>query len=211
MSSFLVSNAYIAFCYRFTKLIGKRIETRYGLGRHVKDLPKDLDMSIPIRIFFAIQQTYIWGWGFVKMAMCLFLLRLFASLRKPVYCFMAFMAAFTISVGVAGFFTCIPLSHWWDPSVPGRCIDVPLYAKSLGIVNILSDVFLYVLPMRTVWKLNMPRRKRISVVALFAVGFLVVVMACLRMRSLSGLAKTADQTCKSLLRWLRCISVHTVQ
>src|SRR5262249_43421034 len=60
-------------------------ELPFGWGRHVYDLPLDIDHEAPIKILFGIQQTYLWSWFFVKMAMCFFLLRVFVSLRIPIY------------------------------------------------------------------------------------------------------------------------------
>src|SRR5262249_51837786 len=156
----------------------------YGLGRHVKDLPPHLDHETPVKILFGIQQTYLWGWGFVKMSMCFFLLRIFTSLKTPIILAGAFVAASTVGECVAGWFTCVPLKHWWDPTIPGYCLDIPKYARYSAITNIASDVVLYILPMRTVWNLNMPRSKKISLIALFAVGFFVVLMGFLRLDSL---------------------------
>jgi hypothetical protein len=39
-----------------------------------------------------------------------------------------------------------------------------------GITNIISDVYVLLLPMPLVWGLKMPLRKRLSLMGLFAIG-----------------------------------------
>lgn len=40
------------------------------------------------------------------------------------------------------------------------------------IYNMLSDVIILILPARSVWKLRIPRKKRIGIVLLFGTGTL---------------------------------------
>ncbi len=65
------------------------------------------------------------------------------------------------------------MSAYWNPETPaGKCInpEAPYYLQ--GLTSTLTDVFVYVLPMRMVWKVQLPQRQRIGLMFVFGVGFL---------------------------------------
>jgi hypothetical protein len=39
-----------------------------------------------------------------------------------------------------------------------------------GITNILNDLFVYILPMPMLWKIQLPKKQRIGLIALFNIG-----------------------------------------
>ncbi|KAF2804430.1 uncharacterized protein BDZ99DRAFT_481249 [Mytilinidion resinicola] len=75
----------------------------------------------------------------------------------------------------------------WNNLVPGKCLDNNTMIMITCIWNIASDIIILGLPARSVWKLRIPRKKRISIVLLFATGLLAcitnvfIIMYLLRM------------------------------
>jgi len=55
-----------------------------------------------------------------------------------------------------------------DP--PGGCVDMTRFWVSSASLNIIGDFIVYVLPIRTLWKVQLPMRERIGIVAVFAAG-----------------------------------------
>jgi hypothetical protein len=49
------------------------------------------------------------------------------------------------------------------------------------VTNIMTDFFVFFLPMRMVWKLNLPKRQRISLVVIFGIGFVVCISGAIRL------------------------------
>ncbi len=68
---------------------------------------------------------------------------------------------------------CSPREKIWNPFIStGRCFDRRGAFKSNAIFNVISDFTILLLPMRSVWKLHMPLRKKIGVSAVFSTGLL---------------------------------------
>jgi hypothetical protein len=69
-------------------------------------------------------------------------------------------------------FACSPRKKQWNPTLPGKCIDV-------GVLNIVSatlkftiDMIILVLPQKVIWGLHMSAQKKVGVAILFAMGIL---------------------------------------
>ena len=70
-------------------------------------------------------------------------------------------------------FMCNPREKLWNPLITtGHCHDSNINSESSGIFNVLSDFAILILPMPCLWKLQMPMRKKILMVGVFATGFL---------------------------------------
>jgi hypothetical protein len=67
---------------------------------------------------------------------------------------------------------CRPFSMNWDSTVQGTCGNRPLTYGLVGAVNIATDIMTLLLPVPTVWKLQMPKRLKIAVTAIFGIGLL---------------------------------------
>lgn len=58
----------------------------------------------------------------------------------------------------------------WDVSIPateGSCIDVVKLYFATAIANIITDLILFILPIRLITQLRMPRVQKIGVVIIF--------------------------------------------
>lgn len=83
---------------------------------------------------------------------------------------MAILVLFYFATTITKIFECIPRSRVWDSSIPGHCIDIPTLLNVVGIINMITDLIIVVLPFRVVWNLNMKLRKKLYVVLAFAFG-----------------------------------------
>lgn len=72
-----------------------------------------------------------------------------------------------VSTFIASAFQC-PLPHPWTATSPSVCPGaVPIYLYS-GIMSIIIDIQLCILAVAMVWDMNMSRKNRYIVTALFA-------------------------------------------
>lgn len=93
------------------------------------------------------------------------------------------MAAFTIADGLQ----CRPTSYYWqrwDKEHKGSCIDIRTYAYAHSGLNIVLDIWMIILPIAQIWKLNMSLRKKLETMAMFAVGILLTITTCVRLMSI---------------------------
>ncbi|KAI1858057.1 uncharacterized protein JN550_012879 [Neoarthrinium moseri] len=90
--------------------------------------------------------------------------------------------------------TCIPIQATWDFTVKGKCFNGKALASSGVSVNLVSDVIILVLPQKTIWNLNMPRRKKIGVSIVFAVGLFACIAAICRLAASVIYSESSDVT-----------------
>ncbi|KAI1746006.1 hypothetical protein F4680DRAFT_400001 [Xylaria scruposa] len=89
--------------------------------------------------------------------------------------------------------TCIPQERIWDKTVPGRCIDVKEYCIATAAFNVLSDIFILILPQRVVWRLQMTTKRKIGISLIFAVGILTCIAAVGRVYTSKNYVTSEDQ------------------
>lgn len=67
-------------------------------------------------------------------------------------------------------FACNPREKAWAPWLEGRCLNVDAIWKATGLFNCLSDFAVLALPLPSVWSLQIPARKKLLMLAVFATG-----------------------------------------
>lgn len=78
-----------------------------------------------------------------------------------------------VAATIGGIIQCSPREKAWNPLITeGRCLSKTLPIFVSVSFNMVSDVITLLLPAKTVWELQIPRRKKIKIVALFAIGLL---------------------------------------
>ncbi|KAI8954890.1 hypothetical protein F4801DRAFT_530345 [Xylaria longipes] len=84
-----------------------------------------------------------------------------------------------------------------------------VFVSSAGI-NLASDLVLLVLPITAIWKLQLPRRKKISISFVFGIGLIAVAAAIARLRYSIGLLISPDKTYGISETTLWCLTEITV-
>jgi hypothetical protein len=79
-----------------------------------------------------------------------------------------FYIAMTLSV----IFSCSPVHKFWDRLVPGKCINAYPHITTSAAFNVASNFATVFLPVRAVWKLQMPLKRKIGVSTVFMGGLL---------------------------------------
>lgn len=144
--------------------------------------PKFPSRSCNKLTFYQIQVvlgcTYGAALSCAKISICCFYLRLSPDriFRTLVFVVIAFVVAYSISGIFSVIFSCNPIAASWDLALAAlpttKCINRPaLYLAQAGS-SIFTDLLIFILPMRTIWGLQLPRKQKISVSAIFAVGLL---------------------------------------
>jgi hypothetical protein len=144
---------------------------------------------------------YSWMHFIIKMAFLLFYLR-FATkrFRKLVYCTMAINIVFTLIILLLYCFQCMPLDAFFNPALhPNvKCVHnsvlafVPaafvghLSPSCCAIPNIFSqsiflDVVIVVLPIQSLWAIQVSMRKRLMLISIISLGGVVVMISCVRL------------------------------
>lgn len=87
-----------------------------------------------------------------------------------------FIGLWVLGTILAGCLICRPFPMNWDPTIPGGyCGDQVLSFTVTGVLNLLTDVMVLVLPMPYLAKLQMRLYKKLVLLGVFSIGFLYVL------------------------------------
>lgn len=88
---------------------------------------------------------------------------------------MTVIVAWAIATILAGCLICRPFAYNWDKTIPGGyCGDQVTSFTITGIINLVTDVIVLVLPMRNLSKLQMATYKKVTLIAVFGLGAVYV-------------------------------------
>lgn len=87
---------------------------------------------------------------------------------------MALVSLFCFGTLLATFLQCQPLPANWDDGVPAVCGNQTASWVWTAVTNVVTDVVIFVLPIRGVWTLQLPRKIKIALMGVFGLGFLYV-------------------------------------
>ena len=114
-----------------------------------------------------------------KLSLLLQMMHIFAPMRTGVIYYLCqfmiwFNFLFYAIVMFVAMFVCSPRRKFWDPMVPGHCMNIDSVNIITSVINAASDLVLLLLPILCVSKLQMSLRKKIGVSAVFATATLYV-------------------------------------
>jgi hypothetical protein len=78
---------------------------------------------------------------------------------------------------VAGFFACLaicdPIHKYWTPwMTEGTCLNRSVILIGSGVVNVLGDIGIILLPQGRIWTLQMSRRSKLHASAIFLIALM---------------------------------------
>ncbi|KAJ5107631.1 hypothetical protein N7456_004306 [Penicillium angulare] len=65
---------------------------------------------------------------------------------------------------------CIPIERVWNSNVAGSCLDLVAFSYFTNITNLITDVWVFLLPLPIIFKLHVTQRRKFEVAGVFAVG-----------------------------------------
>lgn len=149
-----------------------------GAGRHVIYwLINDPSAIVQIlKIQTALEFLYMAGVTFPKVAILVLYLRIFVERKVRIITWLVIgvvMSQWVATGIIASFLTCQPFAFKWDKSIPnGHCADTSAAYKYVSIPNILTDLAVAILPMSTLYRLQISRIRKIGVSLTFLAGSL---------------------------------------
>lgn len=65
---------------------------------------------------------------------------------------------------------CEPIDYMWNPTPDGTCRDGAISDYSTLAINLFLDLAIFILPLPTLWRLQMAPRKKVVVTVMFSFG-----------------------------------------
>ncbi|KAK2021190.1 CFEM domain-containing protein, partial [Colletotrichum zoysiae] len=128
-------------------------------------------------IFYLSQILYYVSLAVTKASILFLLLRIFPGdrVRLVIWGTQAFNLMLCLACVFAEIFACQPIDmawHFMSPGYHGHCIDQLNLALSHGAINVALDVWMLILPVTQIWRLNMKWRKKFGITTMFCMGLL---------------------------------------
>lgn len=132
---------------------------------------------------YAIGMIFAPGMIFAKCSILALYLRIFnvsRTLRVLIWIGIVLVSC-TYVVGIPLFtYYCTPReTEGWNLLLLFKCQKNGVYALVQGVLGVVTDIYIFVLPLPTISNLQLPRAKKIGVFAAFMVGLLGIAAAAL--------------------------------
>lgn len=177
-------------------------ETRWGLGLKTAQRPQaDLDNFSVLN--YAGKPIYVAGILAFKVSLCLSYLRIVTASTRT-YRLVVWIVLATCIAGHFGgilvlIFLCNPIQKSWKPLIHGYCIPNANSIYGLSAISIFYDITIMILPIPMLLSLQINRRKRIGLVAIFCLGIFTTFCSIMRLAQITSILATGDQT--GLVLW----------
>lgn len=154
----------------------------YGLGRHINEIHnpdwrmKAFKYTVIAPNFSVVSTTS------GKISVTVFLLRLMgqaatAPRRWFLYILMVLCVLWNILAIIAIIGFCRPAARIWNPKVPGKCFSLRfqlIAGTSQAAFNAFNDLALAVFPAFIFWRVHLPTKMKVAIVAVMGAGVLYV-------------------------------------
>ncbi|KAH4929495.1 hypothetical protein HBI42_081120 [Parastagonospora nodorum] len=165
-----------------------------GIGYgHVLDVIQQYGPAPVIKLsqlIIPLQFTWVLSLSCTKISILCLYLHIFPYrwLAWSSYVTMAIIVAWTIGTILVGCLICQPFAFNWDKTIPdGKCGDQVTSFTITGIINLVTDVMVLLMPMQPVYQLQMATYKKLTLVAVFGLGVFTCVISALRISVLSSM------------------------
>ncbi|KAI9833366.1 MAG: hypothetical protein M1826_007464 [Phylliscum demangeonii] len=134
----------------------------------------------------------------IKLSILLLYQRLFSSSKKMMIA-IYLTAFFVFGYNIAGFFTtvfrCTPRAKAWDLRITtGACHNHDWLLIFFGVLNVITDFAVLILPLPIVWSLHLPRRQKLALMALFMTGAFACIVSIVKLRVYIAIYHARDFT-----------------
>ncbi|KAJ5086776.1 hypothetical protein NUU61_008083 [Penicillium alfredii] len=174
----------VALALSYALNIVQFVSIHCGLGQHTLDVPDPKGaMGCFLKGLYIIEPFYIVCMTSIKTTMVLLYWRLFntsTSMRWALFLAVGMLVVWTICALFIGLFQCTPVARYWDKELPGHCLNGLLYFRAIAGTNLVTDIYILVLPLPIVWRLHRPMREKLALMLIFALGTFVSLVSIVR-------------------------------
>ncbi|RAH79094.1 hypothetical protein BO86DRAFT_319103 [Aspergillus japonicus CBS 114.51] len=190
----MIIGAILNFGLSITIMIG----SQYGIGKHALAITES-DTVPMLKCIWVTRIFYTLSMGLVKMSLLWFYLRLDPrrSMRWAVFLVMFLNIGLSLASFIGSLASCSPPSLFWtNPTGDSRCMSLDaqqLFYEVNGVLNIVTDILIYLLPVPMLYGLQVTWRKKGAILGVFGLGILSIAAACVRYNFVRRLTSAEEE------------------
>ncbi|RDW83371.1 hypothetical protein BP5796_04862 [Coleophoma crateriformis] len=165
----------------------------FGLGRHTSTITQKEGIS-QLKILYISIIFYGIGLTTVKWSILSQYQRLFVRKEDKIkaWILVGIVTVFGLFIVLSSVLTCIPAAKFWDDTIPGYCQNKrPLWFVHAAF-NVCTDFAIMILPMPVLWRLQMPKRQKVTLMCIFGLGGVVCIISAIRVWTIDVATTTKD-------------------
>ncbi|KAI0020366.1 hypothetical protein F4780DRAFT_779491 [Xylariomycetidae sp. FL0641] len=176
--------------------------THRGLGSHHDQVrPDDYHHFLTLQV--VISNAYSWGIALAKASFAVLYLRIVPGkwwrlLNKTLVVFELCQALEETLVVIL---RCRPVAKSFFPEMEGSCYDLHPLWYSTFVFNLIADMILFIQPIPSMWKLQLPTVKKIGVIAMLSLGLLVTAISVIRIKTVVTIGDDDTYELREPLLW----------
>ncbi|KAF1832567.1 hypothetical protein BDW02DRAFT_554610 [Decorospora gaudefroyi] len=190
------------------------VQTRNGLGQDISSLTEN-QIAVYQKGEYANKLLYIATLGFAKLSIISLLKILTASVlhRNLGLVLTGFITLWAFLSTFVSAFQCGPVEPWRFIRAEHRCLDLVSFWRSMGVINIMTDVALILFPVHVIITLQMSTSKKVTILTFFGARSLDIIATAVQMSYLYGFS--SPNVTKDLWKWtlvsqiIECITILT--
>ncbi|KAH0490171.1 hypothetical protein TgHK011_001652 [Trichoderma gracile] len=165
----------------------------FGLGRHIEAIPKH-NVQMFLKGDYIFSHFYDIAIASTKLSILALYHRIFVTrpFRLVVVATACFVCAWLVVMEVVLGFGCRPIQAWWDET-RGKCIDKEAFTYFTNVTNMLTDLWIFMMPIPVILGLQAAKEKRLILCFMFGVGLATCAISAARLSFVFGVA-SADFT-----------------
>ncbi|KAJ5665289.1 uncharacterized protein N7477_007737 [Penicillium maclennaniae] len=185
----------IALINSYVFMVLDIVEATNGMGMHLKDIPPMI-LERQLKAFWLTIPFYNAAVLCAKASILLQYFRVFPTHRMRLICWImiTILAIYGTWAVVSAFLNCVPIAKFWDPTIKGFCLSKPGLWFSNASMHITTDLAILVIPIPALIQIDIPKRQKIALILMFAMGGFVCVTSIIRLVALKKISDSNDPT-----------------
>lgn len=159
------------------------IGMRESLGLHINEIENPLQIVAFLKNVYVGNILYTLSITTIKLSVLAFYWRLFEIKARITICVVTAAAvAWCIAILLCVILSCLPVRAAWDITITdAKCIALRGIYLGGSVPNVFLDLFIVLMPLPHVWRLNAPFAQRIVLAGMFALGTFIAVVSLVRL------------------------------